>query len=157
MAFDYSQLTEGHSLQYSPSAESSSDRASSPTHSLPHVQSLPPIVPSRYRQHSLPDITQLSVSDDAAASNPYLQRPTFRFPDSDDTLVPPDASESSIDNHASTPQTSMHQAIAHPYARLYAKGEAKKRNRKIWNHTLEKTLFDAHELWVSSVPIWHNC
>jgi hypothetical protein len=35
--------------------------------------------------------------------------------------------------------------IAHPYARLYAKKEGAKR-RKIWNHTLEKSLFSPHEL-----------
>lgn len=35
--------------------------------------------------------------------------------------------------------------IAHPYARLYAKKEGGKR-RKIWNHTLEKSLFNPFEL-----------
>jgi hypothetical protein len=39
--------------------------------------------------------------------------------------------------------------IAHPYARLYARKEGAKR-RKIWNHALEKSLFNPHELLVVS-------
>ncbi|KAF7967003.1 hypothetical protein HWV62_36268 [Athelia sp. TMB] len=180
MSTVYAQLTEGYSLQCPPSPESSSDSASSPTHSLPYAPSLPPTVSPRYRQYSLPDISQLRfsdgavasnpypqhtsrfsssdrtveppVSDGAATSNPYPQHPTFGFSESDGTLVPLDVAESPVDGHASTPRASLHQAIAHPYARLYAKGEAKKRNRKIWSHTLEKTLFNSHELSTMGAP-----
>lgn len=35
--------------------------------------------------------------------------------------------------------------IAHPYARLFAKKDEVKR-RKIWNHALEKSIFDANQL-----------
>lgn len=41
--------------------------------------------------------------------------------------------------------------IAHPYARLYAKKEEGKR-RKIWNHALEKNLFNAYELSTLGAP-----
>ncbi|KAG5648046.1 hypothetical protein DXG03_007081 [Asterophora parasitica] len=38
-------------------------------------------------------------------------------------------------------------AVAHPYARLFAKKEEVKR-RKIWNHALEKSLFSPYEMCV---------
>lgn len=39
--------------------------------------------------------------------------------------------------------------IAHPYARLYAKKNATgAKRRKIWNHALEKSVFNAHEMYV---------
>ncbi|KAF8168031.1 hypothetical protein B0H34DRAFT_792687 [Crassisporium funariophilum] len=41
--------------------------------------------------------------------------------------------------------------IAHPYARLFAKKDEVKR-RKIWNHALEKSLFDAYELSTLGAP-----
>lgn len=37
--------------------------------------------------------------------------------------------------------------IAHPYARIFAKKDEVKR-RKIWNHALEKSIFNPYELWV---------
>ncbi|KAF9456196.1 hypothetical protein BDZ94DRAFT_1229975 [Collybia nuda] len=40
--------------------------------------------------------------------------------------------------------------IAHPYARLYAKKEEKR--RKIWNHALEKSLFSPYELSTIGAP-----
>ncbi|KAF9481361.1 hypothetical protein BDN70DRAFT_930869 [Pholiota conissans] len=41
--------------------------------------------------------------------------------------------------------------IAHPYARLFAKKDEVKR-RKIWNHALEKSIFDPHELSSMGAP-----
>ena len=38
--------------------------------------------------------------------------------------------------------------ISHPYARLFAKKDEVKR-RKIWNHALEKSLFNPFELQVN--------
>jgi hypothetical protein len=39
----------------------------------------------------------------------------------------------------------LQQRIPHPYARLFAKKDQVKR-RKIWNHTLEKSIFTPYEL-----------
>ena len=50
----------------------------------------------------------------------------------------------------SRPQKSTRHAqvqISHPYARLFAKKDEVKR-RKIWNHALEKNLFNPFELQV---------
>ncbi|KAF8922480.1 hypothetical protein CPB85DRAFT_1555831 [Mucidula mucida] len=41
--------------------------------------------------------------------------------------------------------------IAHPYARLYARQDSGKR-RKIWNHALEKSVFNAFELSTLGAP-----
>ncbi|KAF8973992.1 hypothetical protein BDZ97DRAFT_1912435 [Flammula alnicola] len=41
--------------------------------------------------------------------------------------------------------------IAHPYARLFAKKDEVKR-RKIWNHALEKSIFDPKELSTIGAP-----
>ncbi|KIK71068.1 hypothetical protein GYMLUDRAFT_145447, partial [Collybiopsis luxurians FD-317 M1] len=45
-------------------------------------------------------------------------------------------------------------SIAHPYARLYAQNEETKSKprRKIWNHALEKNLFDPYELAALGAP-----
>ncbi|KAK0465123.1 uncharacterized protein EV420DRAFT_940382 [Desarmillaria tabescens] len=48
-------------------------------------------------------------------------------------------------------QCSASRMIVHPYARLYAKKEEGKR-RKIWNHALEKSLFNAYELSTLGAP-----
>jgi len=43
--------------------------------------------------------------------------------------------------------------IAHPYARLYAKKNATgAKRRKIWNHALEKSVFNAHEIATMGAP-----
>ena len=45
--------------------------------------------------------------------------------------------------------------IAHPYARLYAKKNATgAKRRKIWNHALEKSVFNAHEMYVDIVNFY---
>jgi hypothetical protein len=43
------------------------------------------------------------------------------------------------------PSSGKPTTIAHPYARLFAKKDEVKR-RKIWNHALEKSIFDPREL-----------
>lgn len=43
------------------------------------------------------------------------------------------------------PSSTKQTTIAHPYARLFAKKDEVKR-RKIWNHALEKSIFDPREL-----------
>lgn len=43
------------------------------------------------------------------------------------------------------PSPGKRTTIAHPYARLFAKKDEVKR-RKIWNHALEKSIFDPREL-----------
>lgn len=155
MSSEYTQLSEDYSLEYPVSPQSSSDRGS-PAHSLPSAS----IVPYRSRQLSLPDISPLSISgntaDSGTSGNPYPQPPTYRFPDCEHTSMPREDYKFPVDN-SHTPKASERPSIAHPYARLYAKQEPKKRPRKIWNHKLEKRVFTEHELWVPSVPIWYHC
>ena len=51
----------------------------------------------------------------------------------------------------SRPQKNRQVQISHPYARLFAKKDEVKR-RKIWNHALEKSLFNPFELQVLYYP-----
>jgi hypothetical protein len=51
------------------------------------------------------------------------------------------------DKQISTPAAMPHD-IAHPYSRLVAKKEDKR--RRIWNHALEKSLFNPFELYVQA-------
>ncbi|KAJ3787990.1 hypothetical protein GGU10DRAFT_287236 [Lentinula aff. detonsa] len=52
---------------------------------------------------------------------------------------------------SSVSTSSSRSGITHPYARLYAKKEEGKR-RKIWNHALEKSLFNPFELSSLGAP-----
>ncbi|KZP31292.1 hypothetical protein FIBSPDRAFT_1037742 [Athelia psychrophila] len=65
--------------------------------------------------------------------------------------MPREESEFPADN-SRTPKASERPSIVHPYARLYAKQEPKKRPRKIWNHKLEKRVFTEHELVTMGAP-----
>ena len=59
------------------------------------------------------------------------------------------------DPQKSRPQRSARQVqvqISHPYARLFAKKDEVKR-RKIWNHALEKNLFNPFELQVNFLSL----
>lgn len=136
MAFEYQQLNEEYSLQYSPT----------PPPSYPQASLAPcfPSLPSRGRQSSLPELSQLTYSFPANNTNPYPQPPSYRFPESNHTTA-----DNSCTDTSRNPKVQSHTNIAHPYARLYAKNDSKKRHRKIWNHTLEKALFNSHELYVA--------
>lgn len=47
----------------------------------------------------------------------------------------------------STVKSNAHRVtINHPYSRLYAKKETTGKRRRIWNHALEKSLFNPYEL-----------
>ncbi|KAJ3976990.1 hypothetical protein EV361DRAFT_1030015 [Lentinula raphanica] len=52
---------------------------------------------------------------------------------------------------SSSTSASSRSSVGHPYARLYAKKEEGKR-RKIWNHALEKSLFNPFELSSLGAP-----
>jgi hypothetical protein len=66
------------------------------------------------------------------------------------SLLPPPDIQSHFSG-ISTPYPSKSPSqivIAHPYARLYAKKNATgTKRRKIWNHALEKSVFNAHEMY----------
>lgn len=109
-------------------------------------------------------------SQDFLYASPAYSQSCLRYPPS-----PSDCSQSSSDlssrssSYLSDPSPSYHATehrppayhpqqhgtshsnnrvnIAHPYARLFAKKEEVKR-RKIWNHALEKALFNPYELSV---------
>jgi hypothetical protein len=71
----------------------------------------------------------------------YSSQSSYRFPEDTSPII------STENAHMPTSRTtSIHQTVAHPYARLYAKKDSTKRHRKIWNHALEKSLFNSHEL-----------
>ncbi|KAH0590654.1 hypothetical protein J132_09871 [Termitomyces sp. J132] len=73
----------------------------------------------------------------AYSAEPYAEPPPYQ-----------DAPSSERPRRAST---AARLAIAHPYARLYAKKEEVKR-RKIWNHALEKSLFTPYEISTIGAP-----
>lgn len=107
----------------------------------PHFQPGLPTSSNRYEQTPS---TENSPSSDFSQSN-FIQslqpdnppQSSYRFPEE----TPPENA------HMSASRTnSKHQTVAHPYARLYAKKDSSKRHRKIWNHALEKSLFNSHEL-----------
>lgn len=77
------------------------------------------------------------LSDHGASPNP-----SYRFPND---IPYADLTKAACTPVARTTGVSQ-RTIAHPYARLYAKKDSAKRHRKIWNHALEKLLFNSHEL-----------
>jgi hypothetical protein len=85
-------------------------------------------------EFSHPNFTLADNSTDSPQSS-------YRFPDLNAAAVPIESTHLSTLRSSST-----HQSVAHPYARLYAKKDSTKRHRKIWNHALEKSLFNSHEL-----------
>ncbi|KIM85263.1 hypothetical protein PILCRDRAFT_25164, partial [Piloderma croceum F 1598] len=72
---------------------------------------------------------------------------SYRFPEDTSPII------STENMHMPTlKKTTIRQGVAHPYARLYAKKDSAKRHRKIWNHALEKSLFNSHELSTMGAP-----
>lgn len=151
--YPQSQLTLNTDVSYphefqSP-VSSSALSGSSSSRSLPQCFQTSPL-DSQYispiQPPSLPNISHMTSTpspqlSDHTGGSPH---PSYRFPND----IPYD----DLTKDACTPgpnsrTTGGHQRnIAHPYARLYAKKDSTKRHRKIWNHALEKLLFNSHEL-----------
>ncbi|KAI0675630.1 hypothetical protein C8Q78DRAFT_964209 [Trametes maxima] len=56
-------------------------------------------------------------------------------------------------SYANADGLAVHNAIVHPYARLYSKKHAPgPKRRKMWNHALEKMLFTSHEISTMGAP-----
>ncbi|KAJ3895003.1 hypothetical protein GG344DRAFT_73570 [Lentinula edodes] len=102
-----------------------------------------PTIKTEVSQICLPDASSQRVASLVASANP-----------------PPLSSDSSRSiqrdpcprgGSSSANSSSARASIVHPYARLYAKKEEGKR-RKIWNHALEKSLFNPFELSSLGAP-----
>lgn len=68
----------------------------------------------------------------------------------------PTSSTSTIEDSSSEGSASpaSSRALAHPYARIYAKRDSPPtKRRKMWNHALEKSLFTADELANLRAPL----
>jgi hypothetical protein len=91
------------------------------------------------------DFSEVSVS---------LAPPVETFGPPAPSLLPPPNVQSHFSG-ISAPYSSRSPSeivIAHPYARLYAKKNATgTKRRKIWNHALEKSVFNAHEMSVGFI------
>ncbi|KAF9044779.1 hypothetical protein BDZ89DRAFT_1155579 [Hymenopellis radicata] len=77
-------------------------------------------------------------------SSPSQSSPDLLFPE-----LPPLLPQGRQPSGGATSAKPNH--IAHPYARLYARQDSGKR-RKIWNHVLEKSVFNAFELSTLGAP-----
>jgi hypothetical protein len=106
-------------------------------------------------QQTSPSPTTSDFSEASVSVTPSPSVESFG-PPSPSLLPPPD-----VQSHfsgVSTPCSSRSPSqivIAHPYARLYAKKNATgAKRRKIWNHALEKSVFNAHEMYVDIVNLY---
>jgi hypothetical protein len=127
------------------------NKPSSPMPSYP--SRFPPCLPTSSTRYQI-----ISPSDSSPSPSTDFSQPGFCFsPQSDNSLdpyqpsyrFPEDTSPiiSAENTHMPTlKKSTIHQGVAHPYARIYAKKDSAKRHRKIWNHALEKSLFNSHEL-----------
>lgn len=109
---------------------------------------IPSFLPHSTRRYQPPEQGYHSLCADPphASQNSHTSASSYRFPDNEQ-------SHGFTETVSTTSGT--HSALAHPYARIFAKKGTPKRHRKIWNHALEKSLFSAHELYVfrlSHVP-----
>lgn len=99
-----------------------------------HEQRLPTNMNTALRQPSVPSVPPIDYT-----TTPDQYAAPYRFPaEQIDIEWPP-----MDDAHRAA---NIRRATGHPYARLYAKKGITKRHRKIWNHALEKSLFDSNEL-----------
>ncbi|KAH7915825.1 hypothetical protein BJ138DRAFT_997141 [Hygrophoropsis aurantiaca] len=116
------------------------DQAASPTDSahsaLPLYSNDPPPYP-------YPSPPSYPFPPDQTTSAQYLDFPSDSSPSPSSDLPAP--------SHREPKRSAARITIAHPYARLYAKKDGSKR-RKIWNHVLEKQLFNSQELSTMGAP-----
>ena len=111
-----------------------------------YIQILPLAFHSTMFQPSY-DYSQSSSSSSSASSPPPYDYYPPLFGQSHHHQQTPHYGQ---DFQKTRPQKSARQVqvqISHPYARLFAKKDEVKR-RKIWNHALEKSLFNPFELQV---------
>lgn len=131
-----------HEFQSPASSSALSDHSSRSIQCFPtsplHSQYISPIQPP-----SLPNILQVTSTPSPQLSDYALSpHPSYRFPND----IPYDDLTKDACTPTPKPAGTHQRSIAHPYARLYAKKDSTKRHRKIWNHALEKLLFNSHEL-----------
>ena len=103
-------------------------------------------------QQTSPSPTTSDFSEGSVSVAPSPSVESFG-PQAPSLLPPPDVQShfSGVPNPCSSRSPSQI-VIAHPYARLYAKKNATgAKRRKIWNHALEKSVFNAHEMCVDIV------
>jgi hypothetical protein len=101
-------------------------------------------------QQTSPSPTTSDFSEGSVSLAPPVE--TFG-PPAPSLLPPPNVQSHFSGISAPYPSRSPSEiVIAHPYARLYAKKNATgTKRRKIWNHALEKSVFNAHEMYVGFV------
>jgi len=103
-------------------------------------------------QQTSPSPTTSDFSEGSGSLAPSPSVESFG-PPAPSLFPPPDVQShfSGVSNPCSSRSPSQI-VIAHPYARLYAKKNATgAKRRKIWNHALEKSVFNAHEMYVDIV------
>ncbi|KAJ4486224.1 hypothetical protein J3R30DRAFT_1472031 [Lentinula aciculospora] len=96
-------------------------------------------------QICLSDVPSQRVASLVASANP----PPLSYAGRSTVQRDPSPRGGSSDSNANS--STSRASIVHPYARLYAKKEEGKR-RKIWNHALEKSLFNPFELSSLGAP-----
>jgi len=104
-------------------------------------------------QQTSPSPTTSDFSEGSVSVAPSPTVESFG-PQAPSLLPPPDVQShfSGVSNPCSSRSPSQI-VIAHPYARLYAKKNATgAKRRKIWNHALEKSVFNAHEIATMGAP-----
>lgn len=119
------------------------------------LQAQPHAFDSALVQQTSPSPTTSDFSEGSVSVAPSPSVESFG-PPAPSLLPPPDVQ--SQFSAVSTPCSSRSPSqivIAHPYARLYAKKNATgAKRRKIWNHALEKSVFNAHEMYVDVVNFY---
>ncbi|KAJ4000998.1 hypothetical protein F5050DRAFT_191260 [Lentinula boryana] len=103
-------------------------------------------VKSEVSQIYLCDASSQRVASLVASANP----PPLSY-DVGRSVQPDPGPRGGSSSSSSASTSSSRSSFTHPYARLYAKKEEGKR-RKIWNHALEKSLFNPFELSSLGAP-----
>ena len=119
------------------------------------LQTQPHAFDSALIQQTSPSPTTSDFSEGSVSVAPSPSVESFG-PPAPSLLPPPDVQShfSAVSTPCSTRSPSQI-VIAHPYARLYAKKNATgAKRRKIWNHALEKSVFNAHEMYVDVVNFY---
>lgn len=163
-SYDYASSSGSSSptdLQYPPlpAYQATSYQGEPPSYSTlsapAHITQYPPptLHPVSF-ESPLAAYSQLHRPNQYSTPNQYHESKRHEYPISDQHPMPKGPHQTSsahhqVMGHHARPRSHSRESaprvdIAHPYARLYAKKEEKR--RKIWNHALEKSLFTPYEL-----------
>jgi len=117
------------------------------------LQAAHPAFDSPLIQQTSPSPTTSDFSEVSVSQAPSPPVESFG-PPAPSLLPPPDVQSQFSGVATSCSSRSPSQiVIAHPYARLYAKKNTTgAKRRKIWNHALEKSVFNAHEIATMGAP-----